>query len=110
MAYSGVALGLLHGSMPDMLIMCHEPIREIDTFNQPMHPVINTLNLYLDLMKVFKPCVCVGFSLITYSESDEAARETIRNYSSDFSLPAEDLVRFRGESIIDNIIDRLNRI
>ena len=110
MAYSGVALGLLHGSMPDMLIMCHEPVREIDTFNHPMPPVINTLNLYLDLMKVFKPCVCAGFSLITYSEADEAARETIRNYSSDFGLPAEDLVRFSGKSIIDNIIVQLNRM
>jgi len=48
--------------------------------------------------------------LITYSEANEAARETIRNYRSDFGLPAEDLVRFSGESIIDNIIDRLNRI
>ena len=110
MAYSGVALGLLHGSMPDMLIMCHESVREIDTFNHPMPPVINTLNLYLDLMKVFKPCVCVGFSLITYSETDEAARETIHNYSRDFGFPAEDLVRFSDESIIDNIIDQLNRI
>ena len=28
--YSGVTLGLLHGSMPDFLIMTHEPTRKYD--------------------------------------------------------------------------------
>lgn len=109
MAYSGVTLGLLHGSMPDMIVMCHEPSRKKDTFNHPMQPVNKVLKLYLDLMTIFKPCVCAGLCLITYSESDETAQKTVHSYNKDYGLPADDFVRFGGETIIDNIIGYLNK-
>ena len=107
MAYSGVTLGLMHGAMPDMLIMCHEPARTIDTFNYPVQPLQNVLNLNLDLMAAFKPCRYAGISLITYSESDESAQETVRAYNHKYKIPADDLVRFSGREIIDNIIKLL---
>lgn len=104
MAYSGVTLGLMHGAMPDMLIMCHEPSRKNDTFNYPIQPLQNVLNLNLELMEAFKPCVYAGISLITYSESDESAQETVCAHNHKYKIPADDLVRFSGEAIIDNII------
>jgi uncharacterized NAD-dependent epimerase/dehydratase family protein len=109
-AYSGVTLGLLHGSMPDMLIMCHEPSRKMDTFDFPMLPMKNNLQLNIDLMKPFKPVVCVGACLITLSENDREAKKTIYNYNQEHSFPSDDIVRFGGSSIIDNIIDQMNQL
>jgi len=109
-AYSGVTLGLLHGSMPDMLVMCHEPARKFDTFDYPMQPMNNNLQLNTDLMKPFKSTICVGACLITISENDVSAKETIMNYNHDYDFPADDIVRFGGGSIISNIIDSLNSI
>ena len=36
MFYSGVTLGLIHGCMPDFLIMTHEPYRKLDVSDHPI--------------------------------------------------------------------------
>ena len=107
MAYSGVTLGLLHGTMPDMLLMCHEPARDIDTFEHPMADFKEVMDLYVRLVQIFKPCEVVGLSLITHTESEDQARTTIQNYSEKYGIPASDLVRFGGGQVIDNILSKL---
>lgn len=107
MAYSGVTLGLLHGTMPDMLLMCHEPARKIDTFDHPMVDFGEMIDLYLRLVRIFKPCDVVGLSLITLTESETQAKATIEQYNEKYGIPAEDLVRFGGESVISNILSKL---
>ena len=65
------------------------------------------MNLYLDLVNIFKPCEFVGLSLITLKESEEHAKVTIKQYFEKYGVPAADLVRFGGGPIIDNIIHKL---
>ena len=107
MAYSGVTLGLLHGTMPDMLLMCHEPARKIDTFDHPMADFSEMIDLYLRLVRLFKPCDMVGLSLITYTESEDEAKSTIQRYEKEYGIPSADLVRFGGGAVIDSIISKL---
>ncbi len=108
MAYSGVTLGLLHGAMPDLFLMCHEPARQKDTFGYPMAPFGKTLELYSDLVNIFKHCSYAGISLITHSEPDDSARQTILSTEKSFQLPTDDLIRFGGKRIIDSIVDSLS--
>ncbi|MFQ6675620.1 MAG: DUF1611 domain-containing protein [Fidelibacterota bacterium] len=107
MAYSGVTLGLLHGSMPDMMILCHEPGRERDTFDYPMKPVKEIMDLYLRLVTVFRETRFVGISLLTYRMDETTARETIQSYRTRYGIPAADLVRFGDEGITEAILHRL---
>jgi len=107
MAYSGVTLGLLHGAMPDLLLMCHEPARQKDTFGHPMAPFGKTLELYSDLVNIFKHCSYAGISLITHSESEDSAHQTILSTEKTFQLPTDDLIRFGGERMVDSIVDCL---
>jgi uncharacterized NAD-dependent epimerase/dehydratase family protein len=107
MAYSGVTMGLLHGTMPDMLIMCHEPARKIDTFNHPMVDFKEIMDLYLRLIRIFKPCDIVGLSLITHTEDENQAKETIGQYQNKYGIPSADFVRFGGDLVIDKIISKL---
>jgi len=107
MAYSGVTMGLLHGTMPDMLIMCHEPARKIDTFNHPMADFGEIMDLYLRLIRIFKPCDVVGLSLITHTEDENQAKATIDQYQNKYGIPAADFVRFGGGLVVDKIISKL---
>ena len=107
MAYSGVTLGLLHGTMPDFLLMCHEPSRKEDVFNHPIYPLSETLDLYIQLVEVFKPCRCAGISLITHSEEEAPARNTIQTIKKETRLPTEDIIRFKDGSIVDSIMSLL---
>lgn len=107
MAYSGVTLGLLHGTMPDMLLMCHEPARDIDTFEHPMADFKEVMDIYVRLVQIFKPCEVMGLSLITHTESGDQAKTTIQNYSDKYGIPAVDLVRFGGDKVIENLLSKL---
>ena len=107
MAYSGVTLGLLHGTMPDMLLMCHEPARDIDTFEHPMADFKEVMDIYVRLVQIFKPCEVMGLSLITHTESEDQAKTTIQNYSDKYGIPAVDLVRFGGDQVIENLLSKL---
>ncbi|MFQ6616800.1 MAG: DUF1611 domain-containing protein [Fidelibacterota bacterium] len=108
MAYSGVTLGLLHGAMPDMMILCHEPGRRLDTFDHPMRPVREIMDLYLKMVTVFRPSRFVGISLLTYRMNEKTALKTTRAYRTEYQMPAADLVRFGDKGIADAIIQRIS--
>jgi len=110
MAYSGVTLGLLHGTMPDILVLCHEPERDVDTFNYPMFPIEEIMDLYLRLVQLFKPAEFAGISLLTHGLSFKKACETIEFYERNYRLPATDFFRFDGEAILDRIFTLLSKL
>jgi uncharacterized NAD-dependent epimerase/dehydratase family protein len=102
-SYSGVTLGLLHGSQPDALILCHDPTRE--TLNGLPHmPVVSpaeAVPAYLAAARLTSPAVrFVGIALNTSALTDEAA-ETIRRSTADrLNLPCVDPIRNGVEPII----------
>lgn len=65
-AYAGVSLGLLHGSQPDAIVLCHEATRRhIDGY--PGFPLIGIetgIARHLELARLTNPAVrCAGISL-----------------------------------------------
>ena len=67
-AYAAVSLGLLHGSQPDVLVVCHQPGRKFvlghDDF--PLPSLAETIDLNLRLGRRTNPAIrCGGISLNT---------------------------------------------
>lgn len=108
MVYSGVTVGLLHGCMPEMLLMCHEPDRELDTFGYPMAPFHLVLDIYMKLVEPFRPTELVGISLMTPLFDEKTGAERVKEYGERFEVPVSDPVRYGMVTIAENIIKYLN--
>ena len=103
MFYSGVSLGLLHGCMPDFLIMTHEPYRELDVSDYPIPSLEELMTLHLNLLKPFKNSTFVGINLLTLKLNRNEAKKYIQNINDEFDLPTTDVVRFGSKGLISSI-------
>jgi uncharacterized NAD-dependent epimerase/dehydratase family protein len=105
-AYSGVTLGLLHGCLPDALILCH---RAGSTHNDDypwlaIPPLPELVRRAEEAAAWVRPAKVVGIALNTRTLSDDEARAAIERASTETGLPAEDPVRFGGERLLDAAI------
>ena len=67
-AYAGVSLGLLHGSQPDAIILCHEATRtHLDGYPDfPLADLDISIERHLQMARLTNPAVrCAGISLQT---------------------------------------------
>jgi uncharacterized NAD-dependent epimerase/dehydratase family protein len=95
-AYAGVSLALLHGSQPDVIVVCHEPGRH-ELLGYPgyaLPSIEETIDLNLRLGRRTNPAIrCAGISLNT-SQLDEAqALALIESESARLGLPVADPIR-----------------
>jgi uncharacterized NAD-dependent epimerase/dehydratase family protein len=104
--FAGVSLGLLHGSQPDVVVVCHDPSRrEIVGLPGLAVPSIEELiALTLTLGRRVNPAIrCGGVSLNTSALSDADAAAAIARTSAELSLPAADPVR--GGDAFERLVD-----
>ena len=102
-AYSGVTLGLMHGCMPDYLIMTHDPSRSKDVMGHKIPDIKELMQLHTDLMSPFKRSSFIGINLLTYEMSESIAKNTINEFESLYKLPTTDLIRFGDSNLIKSI-------
>ena len=104
--YAAVSLGLLHGSQPDVVVVCHAPSRERVLGNEDfaLPSIEETIDMTLRLGRRTNPAIrCAGISLNTNSLDDTAARELIARESARLGLPAADPMR--GGAEFDRLVD-----
>jgi uncharacterized NAD-dependent epimerase/dehydratase family protein len=95
-AYAGVSLGLLHGTQPDVIVVCHEVGRShlIDVPQFPIPSLAEAIELNLRHAQRTNPQVrCAGISLNTAHLSETEARSTLADHSARLRLPAADPMR-----------------
>lgn len=104
-AYSGVTCSILHGAMPDALVLCHEADRQVvhgyESFSLPTVPEITSL--YERLAHPVSPCSVVGGALNTSHLSEEDAYEAIDTYEQELGAKATDPVRFDASAILEGL-------
>jgi uncharacterized NAD-dependent epimerase/dehydratase family protein len=107
-AYAGVALALLHGSQPDVIVVCHEPGRT-STLGHPGYGIPGieeTIALNLQLGARTNPAIrCAGVSLNTGGVGADEADRLIAAESGRLGLPVADPLR--GGAALDRMIDRI---
>jgi uncharacterized NAD-dependent epimerase/dehydratase family protein len=105
--YAGVALGLLHGSQPDALIMCHDPFRnEIEEYpGFVIPPLDEVIALNLMLARRTNPAAkCVAIALNT-SKADEAQSAAfLAEYEARYALPTFDPMRSDLAPIVHAVV------
>ena len=106
-AYSGVTLALLHGSLPDYLILCHQPSRtQIRGYPIDIRPLDQIVRDYEIATAWVKPAHVVGVSLNTYDLDEAAARAAVADAARVTGLPAADPVRFGPARLLDALLER----
>ena len=102
--YSGVTLSLLHGSMPDAMIFCHQPSREmVARYSVPLPSLSEMIAQYEMLAAPIKPAKVVGLALNCFDLSEKEAREAIDAAETETGLHATDVVLFGAEKLVDAI-------
>jgi uncharacterized NAD-dependent epimerase/dehydratase family protein len=106
-AYSGVTCSLLHGAMPDSLVLTHsagrEAIHGYESFAIP--PIETYVDLYTDLAAPVAPAEVAAGALDTRSiDADDAARAAVDDYAAAVGGPATDPVRFDAAELLDPLV------
>jgi uncharacterized NAD-dependent epimerase/dehydratase family protein len=107
--YSGVTLGLLHGSCPDAMILCHQSSRDfIGDYSgrEPwvrIPPLRDLVRIYEDAASPVHPARVIGICLNTFDLDEGAARTAVADAARDTGLPATDPVRFDPLPLVDAI-------
>jgi D-glutamate N-acetyltransferase len=94
--YSGVSLGLLHGSLPHALIMCHQPSRKTFRHNAWLEipPLNEVIALHEAVIAPLRQASTIGVSLNTADLSEDDAKRVIEQVAQQTGLPTTDPVRF----------------
>ena len=102
--YSGVTLGLLHGTMPDAMILCHQPTRAVDDYGLPLPDLKRLVTLHESLVTLFRPTKVVGIGLNSIGLSDEESLKVSAAIERETGLPAVDTLRFGGKKLTDALL------
>jgi uncharacterized NAD-dependent epimerase/dehydratase family protein len=102
-AYSGVTLGLMHGSCPDCLILCSaDPAEEVFR-GVPRPSPARAARLYEEVAALIKPAPVVAVSLNTRGMEEREAQNLIAAVADETGLPTADPFRSSATPILEAI-------
>ena len=107
--YSGVTLGLLHGTCPDALILCHQAKRDyIGDYHgrEPwvrIPPLPEMIDIYERAAAPVRPAKVIGIALNTFAMSEPDARAAVDHAARETGLPATDPVRYGAEPLAEAV-------
>jgi uncharacterized NAD-dependent epimerase/dehydratase family protein len=105
--FSGVTLGLYHGSAPHLLVLSHlAGAAEIEGCpGHPIPPLAELVELHERLALPARPARVACIALNTAGLDDEGARRAIERAEEDTGLSADDPVRFGPSRLLDAVLD-----
>jgi len=106
-AYAGVTLGLLHGSQPDALVLCHDPSRDtIETYPDfPIPDLQEAINRYVEAARLTNRAVrCIGLSINSSTLSDPQWASYASELSQRLKLPVVDPMRGGVQALADALL------
>jgi uncharacterized NAD-dependent epimerase/dehydratase family protein len=104
-SYAGVSLGLLHGTQPDVIVLCHEEGREriLGLEDYPLPSLDEAVALNLELGRRTNPRLrCAGISLNTAGLDASRARAVLAERKAQLGMPVADPMR--GGSELEELV------
>jgi D-glutamate N-acetyltransferase len=106
--YSGVTLGLIHGSAPHLYVLCHEVGRTIvegDATQSPIPSLSELIDLHERMSLRLRPAKVVCVALNTSRVDEDEARAAIEAAEEATGLPADDPVRFGAAKLLEAVLN-----
>ena len=106
-AYAGVTLGLLHGSQPDWIVLCHDPTRTTIEYRPafPIPPLSDAVAQYLTAARITNRGVqLAGVSINSSSLDDTAWAEYRTKVQAELGVPVCDPMRGGMDPIVSRVL------
>ena len=107
--YSGVTLGLIHGSAPHAYVLCHKARQRYvdDDPRFPIPPLAELAELHERISLIARPARVAAIALNTRELSDDEAREEIEEVVGSTGIFVADPVRFGPAPLLDAVLETL---
>jgi uncharacterized NAD-dependent epimerase/dehydratase family protein len=110
-AYSGVTLSLLHGCLPDAMVLCHHAGRRTVRYQTlPIPPLADWVRRYEDILAPLHPGRVAGLSINPAGLSPAEARDAIRRAEDETGLPAADVLQEGAGRLLDAALAAAARV
>ncbi|GAB3352366.1 DUF1611 domain-containing protein [Modestobacter lapidis] len=108
-AYSGVTLGLLHGSSADALVLCHRAGQTaiVDYPRTPLPGLADIVRGYEQAAGWVRPAPVAAVALNTAHLDGAGARAAIAEAEAATGLVADDVIRFGPDRVLDAVLAAL---
>ncbi|WP_423603707.1 N-acetyltransferase DgcN [Sphingomonas sp. MS122] len=107
-AYAAVTLGLIHGSQPDALVVCHEPTREkLLGLDYPVPGIAELTDMTLAAARLTNPAVrVVGISINSSTLPADRVEAVIAEIEAETGLPCCDPLVHGPAKIVDRLLEQ----
>jgi uncharacterized NAD-dependent epimerase/dehydratase family protein len=105
-AYAAVTLGLLHGSQPDAIVLCHDPRRQtiLGWPDFPIPDLGDAIGAYVAQGRLTNAAIrCVGISINTSQMLETDRRQYLRALADRFALPVFDPILDGAAGVVDRL-------
>lgn len=95
-SYAAVTLGLVHGSQPDALVLCHDLARSTieDVEGYPIPPFKLCIERYIEAARLTNPqALCIGVSVNSSNLSEADKQHACAAIEAETGLPCVDPIR-----------------
>lgn len=108
-SYAGVTLGLIHGSQPDAIVLCHDAGRDELLGMEghfPVPPIDEVIDVVLQAAHVTNAdCVCAGISVNTSTMVDGERDKYMAELEDKYGLPCADPIATGMATIGDALLE-----
>jgi uncharacterized NAD-dependent epimerase/dehydratase family protein len=110
--YSGVTLGLIHGSAPHAYVLCHTAGQAAvdDDPRFPMPSLTELVDLHVRTALLARPANVVAIALNTRALDEAAARAAVEAAEAETGLPADDVVRFGADRLAGAVLEAVGAL
>src|SRR5207249_4696793 len=107
--YSGVTLGLMHGSAPHAYVLCHlAGVTAIEGYPEhPIPPLGELVELHERASLTARTGRVACIALNTRALGEDEARAEVASAEEETGLPADDPVRFGAARLLDAVLESI---
>jgi uncharacterized NAD-dependent epimerase/dehydratase family protein len=100
--YAGVTIGMMSGSLPNGMILCHQPTRKvIRNYDVRIPSPARLVELYRSAIAGITEIPVMGIALNTFDMEERAARREIESVREETGLAVTDPVRFGTDDMVE---------